>query len=121
VVLARAQEFLRLAELALANELYNGCAVCCYAALFWAAIAALEHQGFTQREWSHGGLKQTFTHELIQRRHLYPKAFGTWLVDAYDLRTLAQYKPKDVGTKETRRLLHHTREFVMTVEEVVTP
>jgi uncharacterized protein (UPF0332 family) len=121
VVLARAQEFLQLAELALANELYNGCAVCCYAALFWAAIAALEHQGFTQREWSHGGLKQTFTHELIQRRHLYPKAFGTWLVDAYDLRTLAQYKPKDVGTKETRRLLHHTRAFVMTVEEVVTP
>lgn len=100
VVLARAQEFLQLAELALANELYNGCAVCCYAALFWAAIAALEHQGCTQREWSQRGLKQTCTQELIQRRHLYPKSFGTWLVDAYDLRTLAQYKPKDVGTKE---------------------
>ena len=119
-MLERAREFLRLAELALENGLYNGCAVCCYAVLFWAAIAALEHQGFKQPAWSHGGLKQKFTHELIRKRHIYPKVFGTWLVDAYDLRTLAHYKDRDVGVKETRRLLDHTREFVAKVEEVVT-
>jgi uncharacterized protein (UPF0332 family) len=120
-VLERARGFLRLAELALENELYNGCAVCCYAALFWAVIAALEHQSFKQPEWSHGGLKQKFTDELIRKRHIYPKVFGTWLVDAYDLRTLAHYKKKNVGVKETRRLLHHTHEFVAKIEEVVTP
>ena len=87
--------------------------------MFWAAIAALAHQGFRQPAWSHGGLKQKFTDELIQRRHLYPNIFGTWLGDAYDLRTLAHHKTKNVGVKETRRLLRHTREFVAKVEEVV--
>ena len=119
-MLERAREFLRMAELALQHELYNSCALCCYAAMFWSAVVALEQQGLKQPVWSHGGLKQTFTHELIQRRHIYPNVFGTWLGDAYTLRTLAHYKMKSVGVKETRRLLNHTREFMAKVEEVVT-
>lgn len=119
-MLERAKELLQLAELALDHKLYNGCALCCYAALFWAAIHALEHHRFSQPEWSHGGLRQKFTNELIQKRQIYPPRFGSWLSDAYDERTKAHYKPQGAGVKRTRRLVEHVREFVAKVEEVVT-
>lgn len=66
-MLERAREFLGAAEGALEDGRLNACALCCYAALFWAAIAALEPQGFKREEWSHGALKVTFTNELIKR------------------------------------------------------
>jgi uncharacterized protein (UPF0332 family) len=105
----RAKEFLKAAEWALANELLNACALCCYAALFWAAIVALEHQGFKRPEWSHGGLKDTFTYELIKRRRIYPPVFGTWLGDAYWARTIAHYERATLGVKFMRRLVNHVR------------
>jgi hypothetical protein len=108
-----------MAAWALPHERYHSCALCGDAAMVWAALAALEHQGFKQPVWSHGGLKQTLTHALLQRRHLDPSVFGTWLGDAYDLRTLAHETMKSVGVKETRRRLHHTRECMATGEEGV--
>jgi len=118
--LARAKEFLSGAELALAHGLFNVCAACCYYAMFWAAIAALAREGFKREEWSHGGLKQEFTLQLIKKRGLYPGEFGTWLLDAYILRDAAHYKQQGVPVKKTRRLLEHARQFVIKVEEVIS-
>jgi uncharacterized protein (UPF0332 family) len=36
-ILARAEEFVQCAEYAAQNSLFNACAICSYAALFWAA------------------------------------------------------------------------------------
>jgi hypothetical protein len=58
------KEFLKGAELALANELYRVAAANSYYAMFWAAQAALRHVGITREEWSHGGLQQAFGLEL---------------------------------------------------------
>ena len=63
--LERAKEYLAGAELAEENGLFNACALCCYAAMFWAAIAALAREGFKRDEWNHGGLRETFSIELI--------------------------------------------------------
>lgn len=115
----RALEYLRGAELALSNELYNVCAVCCYYAMFWAATEALRHQGLKPTEWSHGGLRKRFTNELVKRRHIYPAVFGSWLTDGYELKGRANYKAEGAGVKETRRLTNHTREFVTKVQEVI--
>lgn len=64
-MLERAKEFLKVAELALENGLYNGCAANCYYALFWITILAMSHAGFKQEKWSHDGLRQKFNEELL--------------------------------------------------------
>ena len=119
VALERAKEFLAVAEVALELECYNGCASNAYYAMFWAAIAALAHQGFKQTEWSHGGLRETFSRELIVKRHIYPPKFGEWLKDGYNLRTNAHYRLQGASAKGSRRMLEHAREFITKVEEVV--
>jgi uncharacterized protein (UPF0332 family) len=119
-MLERAKEFLRVAELALDNGLYNGCAANCYYALFWITILAMSRAGFKQQQWPHKGLQQKFNEELIHKRHVYPPKFATWLSDAYNERLKAHYQTQGAGVKITKRLLVHAREFIAKVEEVVT-
>jgi len=119
IAMERAREFLRVAEISLEQGFYNACASNAYYAMFWAAIAALAHQGFRQTEWSHGGLREIFSRELIVKRRIYPAKFGEWLKTAYKLRDSTHYSLEGAGIKETRRILQHALEFVKTVEEVV--
>jgi uncharacterized protein (UPF0332 family) len=119
IAMERAREFLRVAEISLEQGFYNACASNAYYAMFWAAIAVLAHQGFKQTEWSHGGLREIFSRELIVKRRIYPAKFGEWLKVAYKLRDSAHYSLEGAGTKETRRIFQHALEFVKTVEEVV--
>jgi uncharacterized protein (UPF0332 family) len=119
IAMERAREFLRFAEISLEQGFYNACASNAYYAMFWAAIASLAHQGFKQTEWSHGGLREIFSRELIVKRRIYPAKFGEWLKVAYKLRDSAHYSLEGAGTKETRRIFQHALEFVKTVEEVV--
>ncbi|MFN3420154.1 MAG: HEPN domain-containing protein [Armatimonadota bacterium] len=119
VAMERAEEFLKVAEMALEQECYNGCASNAYYAMFWAAIAALAHQGIRQTEWSHGGLREIFSRELIVKRQIYPSKFGEWLKDSYNLRVRANYRLQGASAKWSRRILEHAREFVNTVKEVV--
>ncbi len=116
--LAKAEKLLRVAEWAVEQELYDGAALCCYAALFWATIAALAHQGIRRREWSHGGLRKIFRDELVRKRQLYPPVFVEWLEKAYELRSEAHYKLVDLGIKVTKRIVQHAKEFVVKVLEV---
>ncbi|MDW8026695.1 MAG: hypothetical protein RMK18_12665, partial [Armatimonadota bacterium] len=92
--------------------------MCCYAALFWATIAALAHQGIKQEEWAHGWLWKTFREELVRKRHIYPPTFVEWLERAYSLRDKGHYDWETPGAKETRRMVHHAREFILKVQEV---
>jgi uncharacterized protein (UPF0332 family) len=119
IAMERAREFLRVAEISLEQGFYNACASNAYYAMFWAAIATLAHRGFKQTEWSHGGLREIFSRELIVKRRIYPAKFGEWLKVAYKLRDSAHYSLEGAGTKETRRIFQHALEFVKTVEEVV--
>jgi len=119
IAMERAKEFLRVAEFSLGQGFYNACASNAYYAMFWATIAALAHQGFKQTEWSHGGLREIFSRELIVKRRIYPEKFGEWLKDAYTLRVKADYKLEGVGSKASARLLHHAQEFISAIQEVV--
>jgi len=116
----RAREFLRVAEISLEQGFYNACASNAYYAMFWAAIAALAQQGFKQTEWSHGGLREIFSRELVVKRRIYPAKFGEWLKDAYTLRVKADYKLEGVGSKASARLLNHAKEFISAIQEVVS-
>ena len=118
-ILERAKEFGQYAELAAQNDALNAAAICSYAALFWAARAALAYEGFSQSTWEHGELRSKFTHELIQGRKRYQRQFGTWLVNAYSLRNAAQYQLVIPKSKEVKRMVHHAKEAIKKIEEAI--
>lgn len=118
-VLERAKEFLNCAELALQKDYFNGCAICSYAALFWAARAALAYEGFDRPTWEHSDLRSKFTEELVKRRSRYPGNYGTWLSNAYRLRNFAQYHFDSPQIKKIRRMANHAKEFIHRIEEVI--
>ncbi len=118
-ILARAKEFSLSADHAVQNSYFNACAICSYAALFWAARAALAHEGFDRPTWEHHELRSKFTEELIKNRGRYPRNFGTWLVNAFRLRNLAQYQLDAPKAKKVRRMINHVKEFIQKAEEVL--
>jgi uncharacterized protein (UPF0332 family) len=118
-ILARAEEFLQTADYAVQNGHLNAGAICSYAALFWAARAALAYEGFDRPTWEHGELRSRFTDELIKNRARYPKKFGTWLVNAFALRNEAQYHLGHPKAKEVRRMVYHAKEFIKKIDEVL--
>lgn len=118
-ILTRAKEFLQCADHAAQNNLLNACAICSYAALFWAARAALAYEGFDRPTWQHSELRSKFTEELIKNRSRYPSNFGTWLADAFVLRNTAQYQFDSPKTKTVRRMVNHAREFIQKIDEVI--
>jgi len=118
-ILARAKEFLQGADYAVQNDHFNICAICSYAALFWAARAALAYEGLDQPMWKHSELRSKFKEDLIKNRGRYPSNFNTWLVDAFLLRNNAQYHFAPPKAKKVRRMLYHAKEFIQKVEEVI--
>jgi uncharacterized protein (UPF0332 family) len=118
-ILTRAKEFLLGAEYAVQNTYFNVCAICSYAALFWAARAALAYEGLDRPTWKHTELRSKFTKELIENRRHYPRNFGKWLANAYGQRNFAQYHFDPPKAKEIRRMVNHAKEFIQKTEEVL--
>ncbi len=118
-VLARAKEFLRGADFAVQNNCFNVCAICSYAALFWAARAALAYEAFDRPTWTHSELRSKFTKELIENKRRYAPNFGKWLANAYSLRNFAQYHFDPPSVKEIRRMANHAKEFIQKIEEIL--
>jgi uncharacterized protein (UPF0332 family) len=117
--LEKAQNLLAGAEACWQGQSMEGCALCCYAAMFWAAIAILEHFGIKQTEWSHGGLRNRFGLELIKRRRVLSERFGEYLGFAYRLRDKAHYGREEMSRRDVEKLLAYTRQFVQAVSEVI--
>ncbi len=117
--LEKAQNLLVGAEACWQSNSLEGCALCCYAAMFWAAIAALEHFGIRQTEWTHGGLRNRFGFEVIKRQHALPERFGEYLGFAYRLRDKAHYGSEPLARRDVEKLLAYTRQFVQAVSEVI--
>jgi uncharacterized protein (UPF0332 family) len=117
--LEKAQNLLAGAEACWQGQSMEGCALCCYAAMFWAAIAILEHFGIKQTEWSHGGLRNRFGLELIKRRRVLSERFGEYLGFAYRLRDKAHYGREELSRRDVEKLLAYTRQFVQAISEVI--
>ncbi|MCS7265184.1 MAG: HEPN domain-containing protein [Armatimonadetes bacterium] len=117
--LGRAMDFLESAEVCYSNGKLAGCALCCYAAMFWAAVAALMHVGVRKEKWAHGDLQQQFGLHLIRKYHMLPSQLGRWFQDAYDLRNKAHYRLADLNRKAVEKIFFHAQEFVKLVSEVI--
>lgn len=118
-ILARAEEFLKCAEYAVQSGWFNACVICSYAALFWAARAALAYEGLDRPTWAHSELRSKFTEEFIKNRKRYPANFGTWLSDAFGLRNDAQYNSRQPKIKKVRRMVSHVKAFIHQIKEVI--
>lgn len=117
MVLERAQESLRAAELCLEAELVNSAASRAYYAMFQAAQVALKATGAARVEWSHAALQAAFTTELIRRRKAYPASLRDHLSVALGVRREADYGSEGVSRTMARRIVRQASVFVATVQE----
>ncbi len=117
--LSRAVESLKAAELCLNESLVNSAANRAYYAMFQAAQAALEAEGFARSEWSHRGLHASFNRDLIHQRKLYPRVLRDYLTSALAVRQAADYGESGISAKIARRVVRRASEFVNVTQEVI--
>jgi len=116
--LLRVEDFVLGAEASFGVGALASCALCCYAAVFWAQIAVLEKLGIRQREWKHSDLWSRFGLEAIKRRHLFGAQDADTIRNAYRFRTIAHYRTDELSAKQVERLLRRTKDFVQRAKEV---
>jgi len=116
----KACEALAAARLCFEHELYDSAVSRAYYAMFWAAIAALESVGRRQDEWSHGGLRKTFSYELVTKRALFREQLGRFLNEAYTARSRADYRVHPTSRRLAQQALSRAERFVARAEEVIT-
>ncbi len=72
-ILTRAEKFLQCAEYAAQSNLFNACAICSYAALFWATRAALAYEGFDRPTWGIVSCGQSSRKSLLRTENAIPR------------------------------------------------
>ncbi|MCS7192257.1 MAG: HEPN domain-containing protein [Armatimonadetes bacterium] len=114
----RAKDFVSGSEVSFNAGALASCALCCYAAVFWAQIAVLEKLGIRQREWKHGDLWSRFGLDAIKKRRIFDTHDADVIRNAYRFHTIAHYRTDELSAKQIERLLRHTKEFVQKAKEV---
>ena len=117
MLIERAQESLRAAQLCLEAELVNSAASRAYYAMFQAAQMALEVAGVARTRWSHPALQSFFTAELISRRKIYPAGLRNHLSAGLAVRQAADYETAGVSRIVSHRMVRRAATFVSTVQE----
>lgn len=117
MLIERAQESLRAAQLCLEAELVNSAASRAYYAMFQAAQVALEVAGIARAQWSHPTLQAAFTASLIRRRKIYPAALRNHLSGCLAVRQAADYGTAGVSRTVAHRTVRRAAAFVSTVRE----
>ena len=117
MLIERAQESLRAAELCLEERLVNSAASRAYYAMFQAAHVALEAAGVGRAQWSHPALQAAFTTELIYRRGIYPRTLRAHLSIGLGVRHTADYGAAGVSSTVANRMVRRAAAFVSAVKE----
>ncbi len=118
--LAKAQQNLVAAELALQANLYDACANRAYYAAFQAAVAALWAEGIrppreSDHTLSHARVQNEWSGRLLYRRKLYPAELRGTLQRLYFVRTAADYRPNPITERRARRAVFEARQVVAAV------
>lgn len=119
MLIEKAYESLRAAELCFAEKLYNSTANRAYYAMFQAMIVALESRGFRSKgkQWSHEAAQSTFATERTRWRKFYSSELVSDLLDVLSIRNQADYKERNVSGEDACDALKAAQQFV---EAVVT-
>ena len=116
----KAKRFVGAAKCCSERGFYDSCASRCYYAVYRAAIAALEDEGFGRPHWNHGTLKRVFDRELIGRRGRFSVEHSDILSNCYYQRVIADYKGEHIAEEIAERLIPQVLSFIEAVEEVIS-
>lgn len=112
-LLDKASRAVDAAELLLREGSSDFAASRAYYSMFYAAEALLADRGLDFRR--HAGVHRTFGEEFVKPGALDPK-LHRWLLDAYDLRAVADYGVEvDLGAEDVRETIARAREFLAAV------
>jgi uncharacterized protein (UPF0332 family) len=117
MAIERAQEALEAAQACFERRLYSSATSRAYYAMFWAAQAALAHDGIRHSEWSHPALQAAFVGELIRRRKRYPALLGQHFNRVLQLRLDADYRLQGVSMQQATRAVRWAQQFVVMIRE----
>jgi uncharacterized protein (UPF0332 family) len=115
--LEKADEFLQTAQHCLQEGWYNSAVNRAYYAMFQAARAALAAVALERPQWSHSGLHAAFATELVRRRKRYPLACVHALMEAMELRHLADYSDVAISRRQATRAVQAAETFLARVRE----
>lgn len=115
----KAKLFIQAAEICHQQGHYDSAASRCYYAVYRAAIAALQADGYLRRSWNHGTLQRMFNEKLIEEKEEYPDQFEMHLRTCYEQRVIADYREDSVDKKTSEELLSYASEFIEKVQEVL--
>jgi uncharacterized protein (UPF0332 family) len=123
--LAKAQQNLAAAELALQASLYDASGSRAYYAAFQAAVAALWAEGIRppreqDRTLSHQRVQNEWSGRLVYRRKLYPAALRDILRELRQLRIDADYHVSPITERRARRAVLEARQVVAAVNARLT-
>lgn len=112
--LAKAEENLDIAIVALERERYNAATNRAYYAAFQAAVAALAAENVKPQghRIPHDWLQAQFSGILIHRRKLYPAHFASYLPKMQELRDTADYKDISINKSAATAQIKKAHEFV---------
>ena len=120
VYLTKAQNNLRTAQQAYAQEDYDACASRAYFAVFQAEIATLvKLTPFRQDRWGHDQVQAEFNRRLIRSRKLFPPALRSIHDDLIGRRHIADYTPQYISARTAERCLRKATEMVTTIASVL--
>ncbi|HZU04933.1 MAG TPA: HEPN domain-containing protein [Chloroflexota bacterium] len=120
IYLAKAEQCLAGAELAVAYGQYNNAANRAYYAAFQAAIAVLCAAGIqppTPRYWAHDFVLREYCHQQGAGASIWAPGSGAVLKALQDERLKADYDIEPLGAASGRRALALAREFVAAVRQ----
>jgi uncharacterized protein (UPF0332 family) len=120
IYLAKAEQCLAGAALAVAHGQYNNAANRAYYAAFQAAIAALRRAGVqppTPRYWAHDFVLREYAARLAAAEGGYPPASAATFKALQDERLKADYEVELIGQVSAERALALARQFVDAVRQ----
>jgi uncharacterized protein (UPF0332 family) len=118
--LAKAQQNLAVAELALQAGHFDACGSRAYYAAFQAAVAALWAEGIrppheSDRTLSHKAVQSEWSGRLVYRRKLYPSDLRSTLQPLYEVRIDADYHMRSITERTAQRAVLRARQLVAAV------
>jgi uncharacterized protein (UPF0332 family) len=119
---AKAQENLEAALWAYQSNKYNACACRAYYAVFLASIAALlklTDYRVQENAWSHSQVQAELNRRLIMRKKVLPGELGRTPMELMELRHLADYKPRAITARESKRVCERAHNFLSGIESAL--
>ena len=117
-LLNRARRAAQSARILLSAGDVNGAVNRAYYAMFYAAHAALEHQGVAIASSKHGILVGRFGEHLV-KTGLLPRTLGTSLNATLELRQRADYSSAEVALVDVEHSLTDAEAFIAAVERLI--